>query len=139
MEVDTTKCYFTDVDCLQVSETYSKDRGVYNSPLCGQYKFYNMDDAWVKCSNKHKTACYLFYNKVIGDKCYLLVPSSIQNWGFSRDSKFYITLTEQDIENWYPKTFAEKIDYILLYLNKVTHYHGEKVKFTFKDLIWLFF
>lgn len=34
----------------------------------------------------------------------------------------------ENVENWYPKTFSEKIDYILLYLNNHIKYMGESIK-----------
>lgn len=142
MEFDTTKCYFTDADCLQATEIYSLYGGAYNSPLCGQYKFFGVDDALVGRFDKHKTACYLFYHKVTGDKCYLLVPlEQVESAkaSISKCNANYNILTDQDIENWYPKTFAEKIDKSLIYIESQSKYAGHPVELEKNQISLIFF
>lgn len=41
-------------------------------------------------------------------------------------------------ENWYPKTFAEQINLVLLYLHNKTSFPGEKLTFTYLDLLDVF-
>jgi len=38
-----------------------------------------------------------------------------------------VRLEKENVENWYPKTFSEKVDHILLYLNSKTPHWGESV------------
>ena len=133
------KCYFTGAVCLPVPLIYGGDCDIYNSILCGQYKFYSEHNDYIRFFEKQKTACYLFYHKVAQDKCYLLFPSTIEHWGFSKDNKYYIGITERDIENWYPKTFAEKADRILLQLAQRSRYDGDQVVLTKQQASLLFF
>jgi hypothetical protein len=39
------------------------------------------------------------------------------------------------IENWYPKTFTERIDYILLYINKRTKHIGQAIPWSFQETL----
>ncbi len=80
-----------------------------------------------------KLKTYLFYNKsnmrpfLIEPKKYAKVVND--SW------KHIYNLTPEIVENWYPKTFAEKIDKILLRFNKKTQYIGEKLEYNYLDLL----
>ena len=43
------------------------------------------------------------------------------------------------IENWYPKTFAERVDFILLYLGNHAQHVGQRISFSFAQLFGLLF
>lgn len=43
------------------------------------------------------------------------------------------------VENWYPKTFTEKVDYILLYINSKTKHFGQRFSMSFKEMIAVLF
>lgn len=87
--------------------------------------------------NRNKLKSYLFYHK--SDLRPILLSqedfSKINKKGFV---KVY-NLTPEMVENWYPKTFAEKIDYILLYLGHLSHYAGEHIKIDFEKTTLTFF
>lgn len=44
-----------------------------------------------------------------------------------KNQRHFVCLTAQMVEIWYPKTFAEKIDYILQYLNSHIYHIGEEL------------
>ena len=136
MSNDSTKCYFTGADCLTPPPIFRVEGGVYNSKLCGQYKFCCEYKDCIELFDKQKTACYLYYHKVVKAKCFLLVPFALSSMYTSPDAlsqndtrhNFFIVLTEKDVENWYPKTFAEKIDKILLKLHDLSAFEGDFVE-----------
>lgn len=49
-----------------------------------------------------------------------------------------VHLSKENVENWYPKTFSEKIDFILLYLDDHIKHMGENIKLS-KDLMFSVF
>ena len=82
--------------------------------------------------DRNKLKSYLSYHKsnlrpiLLSQEDFLKIDTS----GFV---KIY-NLTPEMVENWYPKTFAEKIDYILLRLNKETDYDGEELCYNLQEL-----
>ena len=136
---ETKKCYFTGITCLPDETIFNSDGKAYYSKLCGRYKFYDENKQYTDPFDRQKTACYLFYNKITQGKCYMLVPSLILHLGFPIEDRYFIIKTEKDIENWYPKTFAEKTDKILLYLAEHSNYDGEDIKLSKKEATVLFF
>lgn len=43
------------------------------------------------------------------------------------------------IENWYPKTFSERIDYILMYINAHTPHIGQEITWNFPEMLGALF
>lgn len=147
MEQKMNKCYFTGTECLPTIPIFTIEGNVFNSELCGQYKFISDHENITKCFDKQKTACYLYYHKATNAKCNLLVPSAVKSDNTipkKQEDKyetytFFNALSEKDIDNWYPKTFAEKTDKILLYLAQRSSYDGEDIKLSKKEAALLFF
>lgn len=50
-----------------------------------------------------------------------------------------VRLEKENVENWYSKTFAERVDYIFLYLNSKIPHMGEYIKLKKEDLFSCFF
>lgn len=71
-----------------------------------------------------RLSIYLFYNPIekhyiccYGEKIYSMV----------KDDRTYVALVTKDMVNaWYPRTFAQKIDKVLLYLGSNTKYYGQE-------------
>lgn len=43
------------------------------------------------------------------------------------------------IENWYPKTFAERVDYILRFLNEHIKHIGQRISLSYQEALSVFF
>ncbi|MBO6263745.1 MAG: hypothetical protein J6N93_05695 [Clostridia bacterium] len=87
--------------------------------------------------SRNKLKSYLFYHK--SDlRPILLSQEEFSKIGTNGFVKIY-NLTPEMVENWYPKTFAEKIDYILLYLAKKTDYLGQQIIIRADEISRLFF
>lgn len=88
---------------------------------------------------KQKLAHYLFYNKFDGyqfvgtQEEFNICEQELPQLGLS--SLKIKKVTQEEVNSWYPKTFAEKIDKILLYLNKRNQYIGEVRKYSYLDLL----
>lgn len=120
-------------------------------PQCGKYifggdKFRNTNyfpyfgkeknDNCILSTNKLKS--YMFYHKY--DGYILLGDRKIFDEYAERKFKYAVkNVTKEEIENWYPKTFAEKIDEILLKFAQKSKYFGDAVQYDFKDLFPMLF
>ena len=87
--------------------------------------------------DSHKLKCYLFYHKN-NLRPILLSQEDFSKLDTSKFVKIY-NLTPEMVENWYPKTFAEKIDYILLYLARQTDYLGKEIEMSSDRIIDMYF
>lgn len=88
-----------------------------------------------------KTAAYVAYHDFehehyfIGSiEEYERIKSVLRN-GYYR----FTNVTKDEVESWYPRTFAQKIDYILLYFAEHMKYNGEAVPYTLQMLKSIFF
>lgn len=120
----------------------AKDNQYFVCPTCGKYIADNNNLSYFpKYGGKisaSKLKAYLYYNK--GDRCvYFGKLESYKEYklDFPKNNAIFVTL--EMIENWYPKEINDKIDLILLQLNKLSRFDGDKVKFTFDDLVLLCF
>lgn len=92
-------------------------------PKCGKYKTTRelIEDDFVYSKGEYdleKLSSYLYYHK--SDKLIAFLGTSIETPGCS-------CVSPQTVENWYPKTFAQKIDLILLKLKEDSKYDGESI------------
>ena len=119
----------------------------YMCPVCGRYEitYSGMD-----LLNNTKLASFLFYNrfKKTGSPEYryhtTLSKEKCDEYkkGFEEGDTSHGHPVHMDsgiIDNWYPKTFAERIDYILLYLSKRAKHVGQSVTLTTEELLSLLF
>lgn len=61
---------------------------------------------------------------------------------FENGDKIYgkpVYMDEEIVENWYPKTFSEKIDKILLFLDSKTNHTGQQITVSCQELFGAFF
>jgi len=93
--------------------------------------------------NKQKTACFLFYDRVLSNRkkhdpfFYFLVAQD--NESPKIVTKEQATLYDWEVDNWYPKTFQEKVDKILVALAKKSKVEGEPIDFSTEEMILLLF
>lgn len=114
----------------------------YGCPVCGNFFARN---AFLNFRNEHPLMEY----NTVKLKSYLLYHPSKKRAVFliKDDYEKYITdeyvevynLTPEMVEMWYPKTFAERIDYILIYLAKNTKFIGESILIPIDKISELFF
>lgn len=127
----------TEVSC---KPDYDRDLIFYSCPICGRYEL----DAYEKLNRNH-LASYLFYNSFkVGssDGRYhtVLDKESCDKYReeYDNGNNIYGRPVHMDIdiiENWYPKTFSEKIDKILLFLNSRIKHMGQQVSISYQELL----
>lgn len=114
-----------------------------NCQVCGRYAYKPVNLS--KFDLNHLGA-YLAYNK--SEKIEEFFATMDQEWcdeqkGLYKDGLIDyglpIRLNPEDVENWYPKTFAEKIDLILLYLYSKCRHIGELIYLNNEECNSIFF
>lgn len=101
---------------------------LFQCPTCGRYVIADYEKFYL---NKHKTMIYLFYNKHKNSNWtfFLGNEQDFERYKAERGSDAEITnVTIQMVEEWYPKTFKEKIDLILLKMADLSAYDGAYIK-----------
>lgn len=139
-------------DCLVCGNKHASYRSdavssayIMECPICGRYILHGASSLkrYEKNSEiKQKIKLYLFYHK---NENYKFIGTDdefedIRLCGSREIEKLKVKhITLEQIQNWYPKTFAEKTDKILIYLAQRGNYDGECIKLSKKEAALLFF
>ena len=109
----------------------------YHCPSCGRYvipesSYFLFDDALslgqTDLYDKAKLGKYLIYNKIDNRNAFIGTQNAFESYvNVNPDSEAYL-VTKETVENWYPKTFAEKIDYMLLKLYSHMAFDGDYIE-----------
>lgn len=109
----------------------------FDCPVCGRYEIIDIDlfpDEEIP-TDYNKLASYLYYNgkinKPIADRrFYNFIGAKEMFEHRSASNPWCYHVTKAVVENWYPKTFSEKVDMFLLGLAERANYITEQVFFT---------
>lgn len=107
---------------------YNNSSTFYNCEMCGAYV---IQQGYYEKVNLDKLTSYLYYNHGKHNpncpnktKIFILGSDELLK-DFQKKYPNSHLLTSEMIENWYPKSFSEKVDLFLLDLYKKTKYMGE--------------
>ena len=145
MENRTTMCPICGKEGAIAHANYDRNAIVYSCTICGRYEI----DINHKVNSNH-FAPYLFYHSIRHEtvyeyRYYSFLEKEIcdkYNEEFEQGHNGHgrpIHIDEDIIESWYPKTFSERIDYILLYLESHISHVGQQVCASFSELCGLLF
>ena len=85
----------------------------------------------------NKASNYVIHNDMLGNDIFL---GSDEEYEVAKQvNDLMLHISPEEIEAWYPRNFAQKIDYILLYLQKHTQFEGEGVIIATDELQKLLF
>ena len=117
-------------------------------PVCGRYEYYPVFGELTDFDLNH-LGSYLAYNgfkESNNEYRYFTTMSKERCDEYRRDfaqgnvtNGHPVRLEKENVENWYPKTFAERVDYILLYLDSKIPHMGEYIKLKKEELFSCFF
>ena len=101
---------------------------------CGRFEILSLRLS-SNAPSKNELSSYLYYNGLIsqpinnddGAFFNFIGHKDKFNKDFERYPHCYF-VTKETVDNWYPRTFSEKIDTILLGLAKLSKYEGDVVK-----------
>ena len=116
----------------------------YSCPICGRYEYY-VQFAELTEFNLNHLSSYLLYNgfkESMKEYRYFTTMSKERCDEYKKNFEHGdvthghpVRLENENVENWYPKTFAEKVDNILLHLNSRIRHMGEYVKLPKEEMI----
>lgn len=117
--------------------TRNPDAQFFQCPVCGKYEWSSEDHCHPL--NKNQLSAYLVYHAIRPNEgnvfYYTTLPKNLcdkYNQAHCDGDTFHgrpIHIDADVIENWYPKTFSEKIDHILLYIHKHAPHIGQSIHF----------
>ena len=113
----------------------------FECKACGKFRigpYENKDKP-----NKDFLASFLYYSKIsppIADKRYFCFFGSKEKFEeIQKECPYARFVTNQEAENWYPKTFDEKINRILLGFSKLSKYDSSSIEMTYEQCCSAFF
>lgn len=121
----------------------------YTCPVCGRFEYDEKDNA--DGINENHLASYLFYkafrkNLEYAERRYHTTLSKEKCDEYKKEYDrgnishgLPVHMDSDIIEAWYPKTFAERIDRVLLYINSQTEHIGKPIKFSLFELMSMSF
>lgn len=128
--------------CSAESENYPNSNTVsvlVKCRNCGRFIYFGNDFDGI---DKDKLATFLFYNKGYSlsgkEKCFVIDRTKTYDITDSEAITFSY-LTDEIVNNWYPKTFTKKLDNILLYLAEHSLFYGDEIKIKLRQLASLCF
>ncbi len=125
---------------------YDSNSIFWSCPICGRFE---LDSKLLRTIDRNHLASYLQYNKFEEDDEYMRYHSfedkeTCDRYKQECDNGNNIAgrpvhIDSEMVENWYPKTFTERVDYILLYLNQRAKHLGEQVPYHENELYGIMF
>lgn len=135
--------------CNSEAEAFSKfDRFAvfYSCPVCGRYELSSSN--FNKINRNHLSA-YLVHNRFMGDSLEYRYHTDLDKEICDKYKKEFeegiithghpVHMDSDIVENWYPKTFSERVDDILLFLNSQIKHIGQKISMGYQELLSAFF
>lgn len=126
----------------EVSREAAISATFYECPTCGRFEL--LDDFFP--INSNHLAAYLFYNRFLAPDTqeyrYHTTMSKEKCDTYKEGLDQYnrpVHVDSDIVENWYPKTFADRVDYILLKLNDMIPHVGSQITLSKTELFSLLF
>lgn len=141
--IENGKCPICNSEVLYTSNREASSF-FYACPICGRFELSEPIEA-----NINHIASYLIYNGFQSSSDEYRYHTFLDKETCDKYRKEFnegnytlgrpVHMDEEIIENWYPKTFSEKVDNILLFLNSRTKHVGQKTSFMAQELFSAFF
>ena len=113
-------------------------------PACGRFEINTFPQNYEgKPNDNDKLASYLFYNNgktnipINVDRNYFfnVIGTKDRFAELSNKLNYCYLVNDEIVDNWYPKTFSEKVDMFLLMLAEKSNYIGDLILFTDDQLL----
>jgi len=129
---------------------YQRDLAFYICPVCGRFELKILGNERNEFS-RNKAASFVFYNRFLSNS----FPSEYRyhtfrtkeecdkyNEAFDKGNNVEGRPVHMDndlIEAWYPKTFSERVDYVIKYLGTHIEHIGQQITFSYPEMLSLLF
>lgn len=118
-------------EASSVSFDALKDETTVVCPTCGRFTITTKAKESI---DMDKLASYLYYHSIFDES-----KNSFHSYFYvcydAPDNSDYWVITYDMVENWYPKSFSEKVDLFLLLLEEKSNYMGYDVLFSDEQII----
>ena len=140
------KCKICNSECNAYPD-YDKDKVFYTCPVCGRYEL-TLEFPKSKVNLNHLAAylCHNRFERKLDEYRYnTFLDKGICDTYKEKFNKGDISnglpvhIDAEIVENWYPKSFSERVDKILLYLNSKTKHVGQQVLLSYQEALSAFF
>ena len=137
--------------CNSSCKAYPDDKRLlefYLCPTCGKFELSSLyqNTTYNNKMNKNHLASYLCHNRFDStdefEYRYHTVLNQIKcdkyKEEFDNGNNTHgrpVHMDEEVIENWYPKTFAERVDHILLFLNLRIKHIGQRISLNYEETV----
>lgn len=129
---------------------YAQSTVFYVCPVCGRFQLGafgfvpkdNIDENHLASylfyhSHNHQNSSEYRYHTVLDKETCDAYKADFERGVYQHGLPVH--MNAEIVENWYPKTFSERIDYILLYLNAHIPHIGQQFIFSYQELLSLLF
>ena len=138
------------IDCpicrseAECSPEYEKNMMFYACPVCGRFE---IGANAISSFNVNHLSSYLFYHAfhqhMTEEMKYHTTLSKEECDEYKRIKTDHrgipVHLDSEMVEIWYPKTFAERVDSVLLYISEHTRHMGQSINLSYNDSLSLLF
>lgn len=141
----TKKCPMCNSDA-SYSPDHDRVAVFYSCPVCGRYEISYSN---FKRINQNHLSAYLAHNRFTNASLDYRYHTDLDKETCVKYKKEFeqgilthghpVYLDSDIVENWYPKTFSERVDYILLFLNSKINHIGQKISMGYQELLSTFF
>lgn len=116
-------------------------------PVCGRYSL--VGSTWMELVKDPHLASYLFHNSFSESDCKYRYNTTLSKEKCDEYNKEFIEgdnthgrpvhFDKAVVDHWYPKSFSERVDYIMLCLSALIKHIGQSVNLNLKQLCGLLF
>lgn len=143
----TCKCYACGSDATS-SADYERDRVFYDCPLCGRFQI-GAHDGVLNIDRNHLASYLLYhcfkYENVTEYRYHTTLDKDTcdkykKEFEEGHNTHGHPVHMDADIiKNWYPKSFSERVDLILLYINDRTPHMGQQISLSYREMLGMLF
>jgi nucleoside 2-deoxyribosyltransferase len=128
-------CPVCGTECIRTNQ--SLDEKFFECPTCGRVEFVGLtyDTDIGNPDDYDKLASYLYYNGKLNPpindyRFFNIIALKTRFDKIHSEYPWCFHVTKEIVDNWYPKTFSEKVDLFLLGLASRANYMGETILFS---------
>jgi nucleoside 2-deoxyribosyltransferase len=141
----TKKCPMCNSE-TSYSSNYDRGAVFYACPVCGRYEISSY--GFNRINHNHLSS-YLVHNRFTQVSLDYRYHTDLAKEICDKYKKEFeqgniihghpVHMNSDIVENWYPKTFSERVDYIMLFLNTQIKHIGQKISMGYHELLSVFF
>lgn len=145
---EKSKCLICDCSIDGEMVKYDGERHFVKCPICGSYTL--PLTSTIRMNGKYchdfgavfdadKLTAYLYHHKTEDRFAFVGSESAFEQYKKSKPESTAFLVTPETVDNWYPKTFEERINCILLQWAKQSKFIGDSVKVNIEEFNPFFF